>query len=174
MNNKIAASLKKTAIQKDELFKFLDSLDESKLDSLRKDGSWNILQVLTHLHEVEYGSLMYMKKKSLGLKELENCNWKSNVNSGLLQVILYLPTKFKAPKIVSNPNVTMSYKELKAALIILNENYAEFLNGYEECNMRKAIYKHPFVGRLTVLQMLKFNRAHIFHHKRQIKNILKA
>jgi uncharacterized damage-inducible protein DinB len=174
MNNTIITSLRKSTNRKKELFLILDKFSSTALGKSRFESSWNVMQVLTHLYEAESGTLRYIKKKYLGIEELENCNWKNYRNFILMQTILYLPTKFKAPKAVSNPNVTLNYEELKNAFINIDKEFEEFLKNYSETYRRKAIYKHPFAGMLTVVQMLKFQRAHLFHHKRQIKNILKA
>lgn len=174
MNNSIITSLKKSNDRKRALFLILDKLSPEALEKSKFENSWSVMQVLTHLYEAESGTLRYIKKKYLGIEELKNGNWKNYRNFILMQTILYLPTKFKAPKAVSNPNVTLNYEALKNAFINVDKEFEEFLKDYSEGYMRKAIYKHPFAGMLTVLQMLKFQRAHVFHHKRQIKNILKA
>jgi len=174
MNNTIITSLKKSADKKQELFLILDKLNSKALQKSKSENSWDVMQVLTHLYEAESGALRYIKKKYLGIEELKKGNWKNYRNFILMQTILYLPTKFKAPKAVSNPNVTLSYEELKSAYINIDKEFEDFLKDYSVDYMRKAIYKHPFAGMLTVLQMLKFQRAHLFHHKRQITNLLKA
>lgn len=174
MNNRqIEKSLDKSMIEKRNLFEFIDKLDQETLVRKKSEDVWNVMQVLLHLKEAESGALLYMKKKHSVIDQVKSCNWKSSRNSILLQISLSLPLRFKAPNLISNPEVTQDYESLKHDYLALDDQLREMFSDFPQSYMNKAIFKHPFVGKLNILQTLKFQRAHLSHHKQQIKRILR-
>ena len=137
-------------------------------------GKWSLGEVLSHIVAAEHGSTSYMKKKSLGIDQVDNSGIVESIKLAVLIVSQRLPfLKFKAPKIVventsqfhSAENIIKQWDEVRTDLKL-------FLEKVADKNIRKKIYKHPFAGRLNVVQAVIFYREHIIHHSPQIKRLL--
>ncbi|HRF34344.1 MAG TPA: hypothetical protein PLM56_12645, partial [Cyclobacteriaceae bacterium] len=49
----------------------------------------------------------------------------------------------------------------------------ELLDRISDDQLKRKIYKHPVVGKLNMVQTVRFFREHIIHHTPQIKRLLK-
>jgi uncharacterized damage-inducible protein DinB len=152
----------------------IERVPEEKLNRKPAPGKWSLGEVLSHIVASERGSTGYMKKKSLGIDQVENSGVIESLKLGLLIASQRLPfLKFKAPKILldhtpqlhSAESVIRQWDKARTDLKI-------FLEGVEDKNLRKKIYKHPIAGRLDVVQAVIFYREHIIHHSPQIKRLL--
>ncbi|MEO7987914.1 MAG: DinB family protein [Chryseolinea sp.] len=149
-------------------------IQEEKFNRQPVPGKWSLGEVLSHIVAAEHGSTSYMKKKSLGIDQVDESGMIESLKIGILIVSQRLPfLKFKAPGIVvdhtpqfhSAESITRQWDEVRTDLKI-------FLEKIEDKNIRKKIYKHPFAGRLDVVQAVTFYREHIIHHSPQIKRLL--
>lgn len=149
-------------------------IPDEKFNRQPSPGKWSLGEVLSHIVAAEHGSTGYMKKKSLGIDQVDNSGIVESLKIGVLIISQRLPLlKFKAPKIVvdhtpqfhSAESITRQWDEVRSDLKI-------FLEKIEDKNLRKKIYKHPIAGRLDVVQAVTFYREHIIHHSPQIKRLL--
>jgi hypothetical protein len=155
-----------------DLLNKMNTLPDVKWNSSSDIGRWSIGQIFTHLLATEIISLNYMKKKSLGIENLENSGWIESIKILLLKVSQRLPLKYKAPAhITSNTPHALPLNELNEQWQIAREDLKKFLEEIDERNIKKKIYKHPVVGYLDVVQAIIFTRAHFRHHLPQIKKI---
>jgi hypothetical protein len=153
------------------MFKELSSEKFNYSPSVKK---WSIAQIITHLLVAEQLSLGYMKKKSLGLEQLKSSGFKESFLTAILKISQRTPgIKFKAPQIViTNTPQSLSLPELSQRWEAHRTDLKNFLEKVEDKNVKKLIYKHPFVGMLDSRQALIFFREHIIHHLPQIKRCL--
>jgi hypothetical protein len=172
MKNELVRLLKKAEGERHQLLEKVSTVPAQKF-FFQTEKRWSISQILTHLLISEQLSLRYMKKKSLGIEQLNNSGLIEQVKSMLLTISQRLPFKYKAPTIVleSTPPA-LSLHEIVAQWSTLRTELQEFLNSIEERNIRKKIYKHPIAGRLNASQAVSFFREHIKHHLPQIKRLL--
>ncbi|MEL7020174.1 MAG: DinB family protein, partial [Bacteroidota bacterium] len=156
------------------LFKELESYSESKLNETPQPDKWSVFQVLHHLIRVERGSLQYVNKKLSHQPELKKAGIQTAMRTAALSVFAGVPIKIKAPTAVGSnlpPHSTFweivkLYKESRHELhTFFADVPAELLN--------KEVYKHPLVGRMTLVGMLSFFEAHFFRHRKQIYKTLK-
>lgn len=152
----------------------VELVSEEKFNRQPAPGKWSLGEVLSHIVASEHGSTRYMKKKSLGIDQVDNSGIVESLKLGLLIASQRLPfLKFKAPKIVldhtpqfhSADSIIRQWDEVRTDLKI-------FLEKLDDKNLRKKIYKHPIAGRLDVVQAVTFYREHIIHHSPQIKRLL--
>ena len=136
---------------------------------------WSTLQVLYHLQISEEGSLKYIKKKLSFNPELENVDFRSKIREKGINIYLGLPIKFKAPPQVSDDALpeTSEFWTLATKWRDQREELGAFLETIPKDLVNKQIYKHPAAGRMSLLGMLKFFRAHTKRHKKQINKNLK-
>jgi hypothetical protein len=139
-----------------------------------REKRWSISQILTHIIISERMSLQYMKKKSLGIDQLQNSGMIEEIKTIILKISQRLPLKYKAPKIVQESTpAALSLREIVDQWNNSRMELKTFLSSIEPKNIRKKIYKHPVAGRLDVTQAVTFLREHVNHHLPQIKRLLK-
>lgn len=137
-------------------------------------AKWSIAQILTHLLTSEKLSIGYMKKKMLGIDQLNNSGMAGSLRFTLLQLSQRIPNlKFRAPNVVvANTPQALPIDELISQWDALRNDLKALLESIEEKNVKKAIYKHPLAGRLDAAQATAFFYEHIHHHWPQIKRLL--
>jgi DinB superfamily len=137
-------------------------------------AKWSIAQILTHLLTSEKFSIGYMKKKMLGIDQLNNSGIAGTLRFTLLQLSQRIPIlKFKAPNVVvANTPQALPFDELVSQWDELRNDLKSLLESIEEKNIKKAIYKHPLAGRLDAAQATAFFYEHTHHHLPQIKRLL--
>jgi len=174
MNIKLQRLYDQLEAERKKLLAQVELLPEEKFNRQPSPGKWSLAQVLSHLVAAEQGSTGYMKKKSLGIEQVDNSGVLESIKLGLLVVSQRLPfLKFKAPKVLvdhtpqfqSAESIIRQWDKVRTDLKI-------FLEKLEDKNIRKKIYKHPIAGRLDVVQAITFYREHIIHHSPQIKRLL--
>jgi hypothetical protein len=135
---------------------------------------WSISQILTHILVAEQLSVGYMKKKALGIEQLNDSGVAESFILELLKVSQRIPPlKFTAPKVVlSNTPPPLPIDELINRWQAHRLDLKKFLNSVEDKNVKKLLYKHPIAGRLDARQAMVFFREHIIHHLPQIKRLL--
>jgi hypothetical protein len=62
-----------------------------------------------------------------------------------------------------------SLDEVRARWDEVRERWRERLESYPDALQRKAIFRHPFAGRLNMRQTLRFLDDHLLHHTRQVE-----
>lgn len=174
MNRALRKVFDTLEIEKENLLKRVSELSEEKLNCSIKPGKWSINQILSHVMEAERFSIQYMKKKSLGIDQLQNSGLKEEMKSIILILSQRIPfLKYKAPRVISESSVeSISLQEIKTQWSGVRSEMKNLLEDLEEKNIRKKIYKHPVAGYLNARQGVSFLREHLLHHLPQIKKLL--
>jgi hypothetical protein len=152
----------------------LTALPHEAIVSSAPTGKWSVNQILTHLLTSERLSLLYMRKKSLGVQQLANSGILESLKLMVLKVSQRLPLKYKAPAaLIAHTPETLPLPQIIEQWDAVRTDLRNFLEGIADKNIRKMIYKHPVVGMLDVMQAMAFFHEHIHHHWPQVKNLLK-
>jgi hypothetical protein len=153
-----------------ELLSKIKQCPEEILANEPAPGSWSVNQILSHLITSERLTLIYLKKKSLGVDQLANSGIVEDLKMVVLKVSQRLPLRFRAPElVVKNTPAPAPLKELEIRWNDLRREFRDFLETVKKENLRKLIYKHPVAGRLNVIQCVVFMQEHFQHHMPQIK-----
>ena len=86
-----------------------------------------------------------------------------------------MPTKFKAPKGVDRsalPDESV-FETTRKQWEAQRQELRHYLSHLPEERFDRELYKHPFAGKMTLRQMLKFFGMHIKRHQKQINRVLK-
>jgi uncharacterized damage-inducible protein DinB len=173
MNNHFVQIVDELEHQRTALIGRVRQLSPEQFNHSPAPGKWSINQILVHIIEAEQLSIAYMKKKKLGIDGLQNSGIAETLRLWLLIISQRIPVKYKAPKVVvENTKNASSVEEVDTRWQAVREELFSMLEGIEEKNIRKVIYKHPLAGRLNTRQALVFFREHIIHHMPQIKRLL--
>lgn len=152
----------------------LSGLSPEQLHRPEEPGAWSVIQVLNHLVEVEERTLAYCRKKYLAGDDMPNVGWLQPIRFGFYDLAFSLPIRVKTPKVLSVPSNEGNVAEVMRRWAQHRAALADFLDQYPEKWANKAIFKHPFAGRLTMEQTLQFFRRHLLHHVVQLRRILAA
>jgi hypothetical protein len=130
---------------------------------------------MTHLMVAEQLSLRYMKKKSLGINDVNDSSVLQELTFQLYNVLQRLPIKLRAPKtILDHTPEPLSLADLKTHWGNFRNELKVFLSAIQDQHIRRMIYKHAVAGRLYVIQALRFFIGHIHHHRPQIDKIMRS
>ncbi len=172
MENRIKNKFERLEDSRKALIRTIDSVDESVLNKSPRPGKWSVNQIIYHLQKSEHASYNYVTKK-LQSDDLTRNGYKSKMASFILKIAFILPLKYKAPKVVSDVPENLDFSELdntwKKNRVVL----WELISTLTEDTAHRNIYRHPYVGRLNLLQMLTFFQDHFDRHRRQVLRILK-
>lgn len=137
-------------------------------------GKWSISQVLTHILVAEQLSLQYMRKKALGIDQLKDAGVGASVRLLVLMVSQRIPAiKYKAPSVVvDHTPAALPLAELTVRWEAHRADLKNFVEGIQEKNIKKLIYRHVIAGRFDARQAMIFFKEHIHHHLPQIKRLL--
>jgi hypothetical protein len=136
----------------------------------RKNNKWSISQIVGHLVQAERMSVGYMAKKINAIKEVDNTGFWGEIKLLVFIASQRLPFKYKAPKNLGDkPPSYADFASLERDWNASREQLKQFLETVPDWGLNKNIYRHPVMGRCSVVHALKFFREHIIHHYPQIK-----
>ncbi|MBK8506708.1 MAG: DinB family protein [Saprospiraceae bacterium] len=159
LHNRTLALLNKLAAYSDE-----------DLNRQPRSDVWSVNQVLTHLVLSERLSMQYVRKKLSFKPTLKRSYFVSQTRFLLLRISLALPLKFRAPKAVRSDDRLESYSlsDLRIKWLADRDDLGAYLLNLNEELLDLQVYKHPFAGRLSLLQMIDFFINHLSRHEGQI------
>jgi uncharacterized damage-inducible protein DinB len=161
-------------LQLDELLQKVNPLCHEQQNFKPGGNSWSILQVFRHLMQSEGQINNYLRKKFLGADALNNAGVKAFFRSIILDIAMRLPLKFKVPDVIQvELEEQYSFETLASEWKMSRDQLADFLQGVNEVNAKKEIFRHPIVGRMSIVQGLQFIKVHVSRHKRQVERIMK-
>lgn len=168
MSERLSELFESLEKQRTELLNSLNDLAPDKLNHSKK-GKWSISQILGHIIASERLSLSYMTKKINAINTVGNTGWWSELKLFVFIVSQRLPLKYKAPKNLGDqPKSYPDYISLKEDWETSRQKLKLFLETFPANGLRKKIYRHPVMGRCSILHALIFFREHIIHHYPQI------
>jgi uncharacterized damage-inducible protein DinB len=173
MHSQLLESYKELVETSKEL---LSELSEYSIEILQKQPraeKWSVVQIVNHLILAESMSLGYIKKKVLAVEELEEVGFRQNLTMNIMKLAQRSSRKFKAPAPVSQPESGSSHDDLRKDWEAVQLALKSFLDQFPDQYVKKALYKHPFAGRLSLSQMMKVHVYHINRHQSQIDALLK-
>ena len=172
MNTKLQHLFDSLERERDSLLATVKNLSPDKQQHA-PEGKWSIQQILAHIIAAEKLSIMYLHKKMLGIKEVEDTGVLEEIKMALLQLSQRLPLKFKAPRVVvENTPAYANFEELTADWNKTRAELKTLLEKFDDTQIRKKIYKHIRAGRLNIQHALMFFREHIIHHTPQINRLI--
>ncbi|MBC6609378.1 DinB family protein [Hymenobacter sp. BT507] len=176
MNYRLSIRLEQLERATERLIQSAEALGERAHQS-PGPGRWSAAQVVQHLLVSETGINQYLEKKIQEAEGLRHAGVGHFLRSRLLRVLLRLPfLRFKTPAYLAarTPETAPSLPELRQQWGSVRRHLEQILNEYPEPLMRRAIFKHPRSGMLTMAQTLDFMVDHVLHHQKQIERIGKV
>lgn len=158
-----------------QLLKTLKVYSEDQLNRKPDQDKWSVIQIMHHLMLAEGGSLNYVKKKTSFNPELKDAGVKAALRELALSTYFGSPLKRKAPATISGDKLPAHASFWKTAQDWKNQRseLREFLCTLPPDLLKKEVYKHPFVGRITIYGMMRFFEQHFDRHHKQIQRIIR-
>ncbi len=155
--------------------RIVDYLHLFPADQLKQTAGaqWSMVQAMRHIQMSEQASLDYMQKKMQAGDTIPKQTFKSAFLLQVMSLVFRLGIRFKAPDIIAMPK-NGSLDDLLNDWESTRRQMEDYLKKYPNQMAAKAPYKHPYVGRLTVKNALRFFLSHQKHHYRQLKRISKS
>lgn len=175
MRAKILGQIESLNKLTESIFKELESYSEAALNARPHPNSWSALQNLNHLVLSEKLSLAYCNKKLSFNPKLKKAGVSSALGSLLVNASLRSPIKVKAPINVGSEALPL-HDTLASIRKTWGENRTDmkdYIENLENEYIDRAVYKHPFGSRLSLLGMVSFFKAHMKRHRRQLRKALK-
>lgn len=173
MNPQLDRLFSRLEADRQKLMHLLDGIT-SEAFHRSNPGKWSIQQILAHLVASERLSIQYLKKKFQGIEELSVTGIQEDLKMWILVISQRLPLKFKAPKVVVEHTPALKNSdEISTEWNRARQELREVLEWFQDHHLNRKVYKHPVVGKLNIVQMLRFFGEHIAHHAPQIKKLLK-
>jgi len=134
---------------------------------------WSIIQVFSHLNDAEVGSILYMKKKMQAGDKMPNFSMGNRFRMSLAKLFLQSSIKWKAPSYIGDPEGKFTLEEMKEKWGLTREKTRAYVKEYPDELLGKAVFKHPFAGRLDLSSGIDSLIYHQRHHMHQLKRIKK-
>jgi hypothetical protein len=116
----------------------------------------------------------YLRKKILGADAVGKAGVRAFFRSYILNAAMRFPMKYKVPPAIQvQLEEQYSYETLAVNWKQLRKEISDFLQGINEVNSKKEIFRHPVVGRMSIVQGLQFMKEHVARHMRQVERIMK-
>jgi uncharacterized damage-inducible protein DinB len=166
-------------------FERLESSRRALLDSLAglpdatvrrqpAEGVWSIVQVVGHVTLAEEATLAYLRKKMQAPSAIPAAGPMSWVRMMAVAAVLRSPVRRKAPPATADPPVALGLSEASARWDRVRAEWAAFLDAFPPELLGRAVFRHPFAGRMSIAHTLGFMLEHQRHHARQIARLRAA
>lgn len=175
MNSKLSSVFRAAEVTRMNMLDLVKNIPDEQFFRNPRPDKWSISQILTHIILAEKLSLQYMKKKSLGIKDLRSTSVADDLRFLVLKLSQRVPLRYKAPPVLgeSAPPIK-SFSDISSEWSDERVRLEDFLYVLTDEETRKPIYKHPVAGRFNVIHAVSFFNEHCKHHLPQIKYILKS
>ena len=154
-----------------QLLAELEKRDDKELNFHPGKDKWSVIQVMHHLIIIEQLSIGYINKKLTYKTNINKSGFGSAIRVFVLTLILKMPFRFKAPKIVSEVPDNSDLNETKNQWDQVRKEMQELFDNLPEDFLNKNIFKHALAGKMNIYQMLSFMEEHFKHHVKQIDRI---
>ena len=154
-----------------EIFKKLKSVPKNKL--IISNNGWSVLEILYHVWLAETSSEKYIRTKIQYPETIIKTPLLSYLRAFLTKYFLLLGFTVKAPKVTAEFPEKINLEELQKNWKKSRSSFSNLIKELDQKNLDKlAIFRHPLMGRINLVQTLYFFELHQNHHLKQIEKKL--
>ncbi len=156
-----------------EYVKELNDLSHEDLNKSPGENSWSVAEVVYHISHAEKAIVQYIQKKLIKPEEAKRAGLKSMYKAILLRLALRSSRKFRAPKVLDNPQGPYEKDQLISEWKIIRATLGNTYDSVSQDHLGRQLFKHPVVGKINLYQTLGFMGDHMQRHLKQIRKIKK-
>lgn len=149
----------------------IQNISHEDANKVPPTGGWTIAEVVYHMTVVEKRIIQYIQRKLEKPSESKNAGIRSFYRAALLRYALRSKRKFRAPKVLDNPqgpyDTAQLMNEWRSSRAILEKMF----NEVADADIGRELFKHPVVGKINLKQTLGFMADHKQRHLQQIREI---
>jgi uncharacterized damage-inducible protein DinB len=151
----------------------LNGLTPSQLEFQPSPSEWSLLQVMEHLALSEQALLVGAQKKLS--QPARPVTIRENFGALAVLSVMKLPIKVKTPSNARQviPQKNPPFDAVRSQWSATRDEFERFLEELPAERRTSALFRHPVSGGMTPGQALRFIRAHIHHHSRQIDRLIR-
>lgn len=149
----------------------LRSIPEAQRHLLAAEGKWSAIQIVTHIYDAERNALLYVRKKLQAGDGLKPAGIRGVLRFATLRLALALPIRFRAPEIIAQPDNSRTAEELLHAWEDLRNEWSQLLESIPVKYHNRALFKHPFAGKIHLRHALHFMADHLARHQNQLRDL---
>jgi uncharacterized damage-inducible protein DinB len=174
MKEKLLRSFDESEKARHQLLARLDALPADCLSQRPSPEAWSVVEVIVHLIKAENATLSYLRKK-LEVGGHGKASAFAAVRTSFLNLMLRLPIKFKAPRVVQlEKGIDIPYSEAKGQWDAVRASLREAYETLDPALVSHDLFKHPFAGKMNLLQSMRFMHQHMTRHIGQIDRTVKV
>ncbi len=159
------------AMQQQDLQR-LSQYSQEQLQRQPSEGKWSIIQVLNHLYIAQKGVMNYLDKKATEREtHLKKTSLKNRLRSFALNRFLKSNKKARAPKSLPEPHNDTRIEDLRERFATMAAQGQKQIPEYPSEWKGKNVFKHPYVGGLSLLGTFSFMKNHWVHHQKQLHRL---
>ena len=157
-----------------DLLEDLKDQPDHVLNEKPSPDKWSIHQTMYHLILSEELSLRYIQKKLSFNPELKNTGMMTFFRRRALSMYFLYPFRVTAPEAISKENLPTDVRfwEVVKRWKDVRKETKEYIATLPEEMLKKELYKHPAVGKISLKDMLKFFDLHFARHRKQINRTM--
>lgn len=132
--------------------------------------AWSALEVLEHLVLVErvvLGPSAQWRERQPVARSLRD-----RLRYHMVRLVLRQRIKVTIPSEQMRPTGRVSFTQLRTAWTAQHAALGEFVQSLDAAGARRAIFRHPIAGPLTVAQALTLLEVHLRGHAAQVHRLL--
>ncbi len=173
MNAKVKQKFETLEELRKYLYDVTQDLSEEEVNINFEFGKWSIAQLFYHLYLVDKGTFEAVTNRMKLQVNHHQSGLKEKLRMKLLEFLLSMPLKFKAPKHVSQSiPEEVDFNKLKEDWVDVRQGWQLLLNVQNDEQLKYTLFKHPVIGPIDIFQTLDFIKAHHKHHLPQVKRLL--
>lgn len=147
----------------------LQALPPDKLMTAPRPGKWSILEIVEHLAVSERVVFQGLPDPSLLVERPRRLKHRFRYLLVAFVLRTAIPVRMPSPSLA--PRGGLSLGEVRRLWDESQEWLLAYVRELDAHGLRRAVFKHPVAGPLTVEQVVHLNRIHIDRHVRQIESI---
>jgi hypothetical protein len=146
--------------------------DAQALNRSPSPGRWSPVQVAHHVIASEEATLRYVRRKMQGGDALPRAGLAGPLKIVGLRAVLASPLRLRAPAVTAAVPVTSTVEEVAGRWDAARGEWRALIDGFPPALADRLVFRHPFVGLLSLRDTLGFLDAHLRHHARQAARAL--
>jgi hypothetical protein len=145
----------------------VEPMAEEALCARLRPGKWTIQEIIEHLILAEEDVLIDFD--GLNTLHAQARRFRDSISYVVVMFVLTYDIPVKAPSTAMLPTGGFCLDELRERWEENHGRLRQYLVGLDSAAARRAIFRHPVAGPLTVHQALRMLEVHLDRHTRQIQ-----